>query len=484
MAKKIQNYNLMVAHSGDTTGFVDTVKRAVAQFCSEYNKYNVHSVSFEVKDFNDATFAEYSQDATQSIVFEQFAGRANIVIALVGEYLGKGLEAELNSFEKEKKQTFVYLYDGGFRAYSHWGTYEEDVVKKTKHVKEVIGKFKDKGFAKIFVTDEELVKHIINDLGRFIQHRQRIKYELQDKSYARFAFDEVDRYRKDIPCLEDDVVNNQKGSLTLERALGWIKEHATTNIQELMRLLRTMLADEFNLDYSDITVSFVWGYHIPQKIENETIIRIDPRNVISLNHSGTPAKLLDLLNQPDSLLKHMILSGASYKWYQYKSYACRKGRYWWPSYEQNEKDACRRQYMQEKKAGSVVPCCDKCTEKANFESDFEDSEAKKGRQYGGSIFCYRIVLNGDASKTNNYASGYLMVSTYHKPFTNTEHDSIRDEVSDSIKNMIDYRIKPQLLVELSQLYIAHLYSGGTEMLEHDDLWEGIEEEIRKRNQKE
>ncbi len=513
MAKRIQNYNLMIAHSGDTTEFVDIIKMAVDRFCSEHNKYNNNAISFDVRDFNDATFATYSQAKTQDVVFEQFAGHADIVIALIGRKLGEGLRAELESFISEDKQIFLYLYDGGFRVYSRWETYEEDVKRDASNAGDIIKKTKDKGYTKIFVTKEELTKYIVDDLARFIVHRRKIRFELLDKSYARFAYDEVDRYRKEILSLErivtkgiaedssKDIADDSSKDIaegaskgiaedaSKGRMIEWIKEHSLTNILELMRLLRSMLAEEYDLDYTDITVSFVWGYHNPKKSSNEKLIRLSSRNIISLNHSGTPAKLIELLERPESLLRYMLKTSVSYKWYQYKSYACQKDRYWWPNYEISEKTRC-----QEWHSGDCQnPTCERCKkridssiandnknektpEKNNKESG-DTPEKNIDKQFGGSIFCYRIVLNGDAASTNNYVLGYIMVSTYQKPFTNTVHDSIREEVKESIKNMVNYRIKPQLLVELSQLYIAYLYSGCKDEGENEDYvnaWKKIE----------
>lgn len=479
MAKKVQSYNLMVAHSSDTSEFVDAVKADVAKFCIEYNKYNVKSVVFEVQDFNDATFAQFSKKDTQDVVFEQFAGRTDIVIALVGNRMGPGLRTELESFLRENKQTFVYLYDGGFRIYSRWNeepNFKETILNDVDETMKLVREFYNKGYAKIFVSKGELAMHIIEDLGRFIQHRQRIKYELLDKSYSRFAYDEVDRYRSEIPAIEEAFCNEYFSSHKNENEIiiRWMQEHSKTNILELMRLLRSMLADEFDLDYSDITVSFVWGYHNPSNKE-ERLIRINSQNVISLNHSGTPAKLEDLLKNKSSLLRYMIVSGMVFKWYQYKSFACSKGRYWWPNYENSEKNKCMAMYGDNNnKRATSENCCRNCSNQCGTE---KKEEKASEHQFGGSIFCYRIVLNGDAAKTNNYASGYIMVSTYFKPFTNTEHPDIRNEVRDSIKNMVDYRIKPQLLVELAQLYTAYLYSGNKEIPdEYEETWEEIEKD--------
>lgn len=482
MAKRIQSYNLMIAHSSDTTEFVDVIKTAVNGFCNEHNKYNINAVSFDVRDFNDATFATYSQAKTQDVVFEQFAGHADIVIALIGRKLGDGLRAELESFIRENKQTFLYLYDGGFRVYSRWETYEKDISQDTNKVDEIIEKTKDKGYVKIFVTKEQLITYIVDDLARFIIHRRKIKFELLDKSYARFAYDEVDRYRKEILSLERTDLTSSTDDVSKGRMIEWIKEHSLTNILELMRLLRSMLAEEYDLDYTDITVSFVWGYHNPKKVNEEKLIRLNPRNVISLNHSGTPAKLIELLKNPDSLLRYMIETSVSYKWYQYKSYACQKGRYWWPNYEISEKTKCKA-YHSGNCPQPIGESCSKCIDSliVNDNKNEETPKENNDQQFGGSIFCYRIVLNGDSASTNNYALGYVMVSTYQKPFTNTVHDSIRDVVKESIKNMVNYRIKPQLLVELSQLYIAHLYSGCKDEVEdkrYDDTWQEIENKMQ------
>ena len=109
MATKINGYTLMVAHSSDTSDFIGVVKTAAAHFCNEVNKYNQSQIQIEVKDFNDAVFSTASVDETQDVVFEQFAGHPDIVIALIGEHLGEGLKKELESFAKEGKQTSLYL---------------------------------------------------------------------------------------------------------------------------------------------------------------------------------------------------------------------------------------------------------------------------------------------------------------------------------------------------------------------------------------
>lgn len=461
----------MVAHSSDTIEFVDVVKDAVALFCNEYNKYNQKSILLEVKDFNDAVFSIASNDETQEVVFEQFAARPDIVIVLVGERLGDGLKKELESFTKENKQVFLYLYDGGFRVYKEWHSYEERLKKFKEDMDEVYQKFHNKGFAKIFANREELISHIMNDLGRYIKHRHKVRYELADKSYNRFAFDEVDRYRKEIHTL----INEVKEARTMARAAEWIEDHSKTNILELLRMLRSLLAEEYDLDIDDITVSFVWGYHNPEK-ENEIVIWLDPQNVISLNHSGTPAKLSELIQHQNSLLRYMIVNGITYKWYQYKSYACMKGRYWWPETEKSEKDKCMRRHssaVEQAKERMCFGCKNSDKNRTNSNED----------QFGGSIFCYKIALNGDGAKTNNYVLSYIMVSTYRKPFTNTTHGVIRDEVEQRIKNMIDYRIKPQLLVELSQLYIAYLYkkphiSDAPANNDYQNAYKSIEKEIQ------
>lgn len=488
MGKKVQSYNLMIAHSADTTEFVDVVKTGVTKFCNEYNSYNINAISFDVKDFNDATFATYSQADTQDIVFEQFAGHADIVIALIGARIGKGLQKELESFIKEKKQTFVYLYDGGFRAYNHWDTYRTDIAKEVKNVTKVIGQMKDNGYSKIFVAKEELITHIINDLRRFFAYRQRTKFELLDKSYARFAYDEVDRYRKEISSLICNFISRDTVDTadSKTRMIKWIEEHSQTNILELMRLLRSMLAREFDLDYTTMAITFVWGYHNPKKSDNEKLIKLNAHNVISLNHSGSPAKLIELLKHPTSLLRYMIESDVSYKWYQYKSYACAKGRYWWTRYEASEKKKCINYHHNYKMLPPNSPC-PKCAIIKNTSEDEQTKTANTDQQFGGSIFCYRVTLNGDGIDTNNYALGYIMVATNQKPFTNTVHDSIRDKVKETIKNMVTYRIKPQLLVELSQLYIAYLYGGCDDEVKGDDedeynaIWQEIENRMQSDN---
>ena len=446
MANIINGYTLMVAHSSDTSGFVGVAKTATAHFCNEFNKYNQSRIQIEVKDFNDAVFSTASEDETQEVVFEQFAGHPDIVIALIGERLGEGLKKELESFAKEGKQTFLYLYDGGFRVYKEWHTYEERLKSFKSDMDEIYKRIHNRGFAKIFANKDELTSHIVDDLGRYIKHRHRVKYELADKSYARFAFDEVDRYRKEISSLIADPKTKD-----LKQAIAWINDHSRSNILELMRTLRTLLSEEYCLDMEDITISFAWGYHDP-KNENEKVIRLDQECIISLNHSGTPAKLNELLRNPNSLLRYMIVNGVGYKWYQYKSYACMKGRYWWPDAEKSEMEKCMSKHGVIDLNATIRRTCKVCKNK-----DLNQTDSKED-QFGGSIFCYRIALNGDGAKTNNYVLSYIMVSTYRKPFTNTTHGMIRNEVEQRIKSMIDYRIRPQLLVELSQLYISYLYN--------------------------
>lgn len=446
MATKINSYSVMVAHSSDTTEFVGIVKTAVTQFCNEFNKYNQSQIQIEVKDFNDAVFSTASGDETQEVVFEQFAARPDIVVALIGERLGEGLKKELESFAKEGKQTFLYLYDGGFRVYKEWHSYEERLKKFKSDMDEIYNRIHNRGFTKIFANKEELTTHVVDDLGRYIKHRHRVKYELADKSYSRFAFDEVDRYRKEISSLIADPKTKD-----LKQAMAWINDHSRSNILELMRTLRTLLSEEYCLDMEDITISFAWGYHNPKK-ENEIVIHLDQECIISLNHSGTPAKLIELLSHHNSLLRYMIVNGVGYKWYQYKSYACMKGRYWWPEAEKSEMEKCMRKHGVLDMNAAVTRTCKVCKNKDQNQTDCKED------QFGGSIFCYRIALNGDGANTNNYVLSYIMVSTYRKPFTNTTHGIIRDEVEQRIKSMIDYRIKPQLLVELSQLYISYLYN--------------------------
>lgn len=479
MASKINCYTLMVAHSSDTTDYVSIVKLAVTRFCNEFNKYNQSQIQIEVKDFSDAVFSTASEDETQEVVFEQFAARPDIVIALVGERLGDGLKKELESFARENKQTFLYLYDGGFRVYKEWHSYEERLKKFKNDMDEIYGKIHNKGLAKIFANQDELTAHVIDDLGRYFKHRHRVKYELADKTYSNFAFDEVDRYRKEILTLL-----NSNHEPNLKKATTWIKDHSRSNILELMRLLRSMLAEEYSLDLEDITVSFVWGYHKPEKSDEkkEVVIKLDQECVISLNHSGTPAKLIELLKNPNSLLRYMIVNGVGYKWYQYKSYACMQGRYWWPDAEKSEMEKCMRKHGIPNNNTPRERTCKVCYNKD------QNQTVSKEEQFGGSIFCYRIALNGDGSKTNNYVLSYIMVSTYRKPFTNTTHGVIRDEVEQSIKNMIDYRIKPQLLVELSQLYISYLYDSTSsheeytqeDVHDYEQAYRDIEREIEVR----
>jgi len=260
MATKINSYSVMVAHSSDTTEFVGIVKTAVTQFCNEFNKYNQSQIQIEVKDFNDAVFSTASGDETQEVVFEQFAARPDIVVALIGERLGEGLKKELESFAKEGKQTFLYLYDGGFRVYKEWHSYEERLKKFKSDMDEIYNRIHNRGFTKIFANKEELTTHVVDDLGRYIKHRHRVKYELADKSYSRFAFDEVDRYRKEISSLIADPKTKD-----LKQAMAWINDHSRSNILELMRTLRTLLSEEYCLDMEDITISFAWGYHNPKR---------------------------------------------------------------------------------------------------------------------------------------------------------------------------------------------------------------------------
>ncbi len=448
MAQKIVCYNLMIAHSNDTSELVPTVKRAVNEFCELFRKFNFVPIDFDVHDFSDSVYSTHKQQNTQSIVFEQFAGRTDMAIALIGERIGSGLKEELEAFMKEKKQVFVYLYDKGLSVYNSLGNAKQSI----EEIMGVVTQFNNTGYAKIFSTKEELANYIIDDIALFLKHRRRTKYELSDITYSSFAYDEVDRYRNEIiNAMKAHRKNTQQDeSDDCNALLHLMVRHSHTNITELLRLFREIIADEYDLDYTDITVSFVWGYHDWTK-DSETLILPNSKNVVSLNHSGTPAKLPQLLKQERSLLRYVILQGYNYKWYQYKSFACSKKRYWWPDNEVSVRAQCRKKFT-----------CESCNDDG------------KDRCYGGSIFCYKIVLNGDAAKTNNFAVGYIMVSTYKKPITNTVHDAIRDEVKQSIKHLIDYRVKPQLLVELAQLYLAQVFSGKPQVEENADCVTGGE----------
>ena len=520
MAKKLHSYNMIVAHSADTNDFVKNVKVAVDEFCKTYTKYNTLPLAFEVQDFNDAMYSTAEEKDTQEIVFEQFAGGAEIAIVLIGNYIGESLKKEIESFRKEKKQTFLYMYDGKLSVYRDFGKALDSLNK----VKEIVDSFENRGFFKVFGTEEELERHIKDDLIRFIHHRQSVKFDLTDKSYQNFAFDEIDRYRVEIKSLVNRLINNKDGKEESgEQKNEWdcfdtcmiarLERHCRTNILELLRVLRRTLSDDYDIEMTDITVSFVWGYHNVNENENvkenenakekEVVIIPSPENIITLNHSGTPAKLVQLLEAPNCLLRRMLIEGKIFEWYQYKSEACSKNRYWWPDYESEEKEQCMKAHGFSNclKTTQLCSCCktngdasqqpnenkeganqtkeeksntgfkdDKI--KGSFECLVEDKRVRgnfecisndirienkeNNDKFGGSIFCYRIVLNGDASSTNNYAVGYIMVSTYKKQFTNSTHDYIVRMVKDSIKATIDHRIKPQLLVELAQLYILNL----------------------------
>ena len=319
MAKYVIKYNLMVAHSGDTAGFVDVVKEAVDLFCKEYSKYNDNDILFDVKDYNDATFSSYSEEETQSIVFEQFAGHADIVVALIGKRIGDGLRKELHAAKEEHKQTFVYLHNAGI-PYDVFSPNKGQLEKEIQNALDIAKEFYNIGYAKPFVGNSQLIEHVMNDLGRFLQFRLYSTYELKDQSYRDYSLLDVDRYRKEIgitvsqtkkqQCSGDADPNKQ-----LEAVISRIEDHSKANIIDLMRLFRKMISDRYGLEYTDITVSFVWGYHDP--INNEKIII--PSEVIVLNHAGAPAKLIDLLRVPHSLLRFMLVTGANYEWYQHKS---------------------------------------------------------------------------------------------------------------------------------------------------------------------
>lgn len=438
-------YNLMVAHSGDTSKYVNTVKDAVRFFCAEYEKYNENGVDFDVKDYNDATFSTYSEKTTQTIVFEQFAGHADLIIALIGKRIGDGLREELSAAKKEKKQVFVYLDSSGivydvFNPDGDNAKLEQDV----KNAREIAKEFANTGYANPFFDETQLKKHIVNDLARFLKHRRSIDYELKDKTYREFTLKEVDRYRDEIGSVIKPLKDSNETSSTRTNVSSSVINHSKANIVEMLRLLRNMIAKEFNfLDYTDITVTFTWGYHEPRDSDERLIIPSE-ENVILLNHSGSSVKINDLVKEATSLLHYMLVSGIDYKFYQHKSFAYEKGHYYWSSNEVRDK----------KKA-----------------------EKTSNKEYGGSIFCYRIPLNGDGTTTNNYAVGFIMVSTGEQPITNTTHDEIRDQVKQSIKHMIDYRIKPQLLVEMAILYLSHLKHDITNTnYEKSELQKKIEED--------
>lgn len=429
MPKNVVSYNLMVAHSGDTSEFVSIVKEAANIFCKEYSKYNENEVFFDVKDYNDATYSTYSDKGTQTVVFEQFAGYADLMIALIGKRIGNGLRDELKASKIENKQTFVYLYNAGI-PYDIFNPMGENskIAQDVQNVIEIANEFANIGFAKTFSGKEQLIQNIFDDLGRFLKHRRSVNYELKDPSYRKFALNEVERYRKEIALLIEERKQLTQRPISTS-LLDRIEEHARTNISELMHLLKEMISDKYQLDITDITVSFVWGYHDPDDHE-EAVIIPSQDNVIVLNHAGAPAKLVELLKTPDSLLRHMLVTGANYKWYQHKSYAYQRGHYYWSINEYRDK------------------------KRALSEQKLENTEAQE--EWGGSIFCYRILLNGDGSSTSSYTVGFVMASTYERPFTNTTHDEIREQVKQTIGHMIDFRIKPQLLVEMAQLYLAYL----------------------------
>lgn len=215
MGKNIQNYSLMIAHSADTTEFVDVVNAGVSKFCSEHNKHNINAISIDVKDFNDAIFPTYSPKDTQDIVFDQFAGHPDIIIALIGARIGGGLKKELDSFLAENKQTFIYLYDGCFKVYSHWDMDDKGISDKLGEILEIRNKRKDVGYSKVFVKKEELITYIIDDLARFLMYRQKTKFELADKSYSMFAREEVDRYRNKIRSIIS-LITKENGTVLSE----------------------------------------------------------------------------------------------------------------------------------------------------------------------------------------------------------------------------------------------------------------------------
>lgn len=441
-------YNLMVAHSGDTSEYVDVVKEAVKQFCAEYEKYNENGIDFDVKDYNDATYSTYSEQSTQTIVFEQFAGHANLIIALIGKRIGDGLREELSAAKREKKQVFVYLDNTGilydvFNPDGRDSKLEQDV----KNVRAIAKEFANTGFAKPFADEVQLKKHIIDDLGRFLKHRRRIDYELKDQTYREFTLKEVDRYRNVIDSTIKRINDNEPLPLASNYANNSAIDHAKANIVEMMRLLRNLIAKEYNFrDYTDITVTFTWGYHNPKNPKEKIIIPTEP-NVILLNHSGSSVKINKLVKESTSLLHYMLVTGIDYKFYQHKAFAFSKNRYYWSPNE-----------VQDKK----------------------NAQKSDNNEYGGSIFCYRIPLNGDGTTTNNYAVGFIMVSTNEQPITNTTHEDIRDQVKRSIKHMIDFRIKPQLLVEMAKLYILHLENSVINS-EETEIEKSIREEYEQNN---
>ncbi len=452
MPKSVIRYNLMVAHSGDTSEYVSTVKEAIRLFCINYEKYNENGISFDVQDYNDATFSTYSEKRTQTIVFEQFAGHADLIIALIGKRIGDGLREELTAAKKERKQTFIYLDSTGlmydvFNPDEDHSKLEQDV----NNIRSIAQEFSNTGYAKPFANTEQLKEHIINDLSSFLRFRRSVNYELKDLSYREFSLKEVDRYREEIA----EVILTRKKGITINSVDdNRVISHSKANINEMMRLLREMISEKYNIDHTDVTVTFTWGYHNPDN-EHEQIILPSQDNIVLLNHYGSCAKIKELLCEPTSLLRFMLVSGASYKWYQYKSFAYKKGRYYWSSNEVHDK---------------------------KMSKTLNDGEA-----CGGSIFCYRIGLNGDGTTTNNYVVGFIMVSTGEHPITNTTHEDNREQVKQTIKHMIDFRIKPQLLVEMAVLYLSHLKQDFQSNNDVDDelknAIEAIQEDYKKYQEK-
>lgn len=430
MSKSLREYKIMIAHSGDTAEFVSVVKEATKLFQEDFKNYNNdEELRFEVKDYNDEVFSTYDKRATQTVVFEQFAGHSDMLIALIGKRMGDGLKQELLAAEQEGKQTFVYLYNKALPYDVFDSKTRKHIRSETKNIQAIARKFFNIGYAKVFYDSKQLTECVKSDIGRFLRYKKNYDYELSDPSYIVFSFDEVDRYRNEIakvvPTINSTSIPTDASALSeyyqnkISSQIKRDREHARASINELLRLLRSLISKRFRIEESDISATFAWGYHEPGDGNESVII---PTESIGLNHSGEPAKLKELLERK-SLLRFMLTTGASFEWYQYKSDAYKDNRYYWSRYEYDEK----------KKTSDRIK-----------------------KNLGGSIFCYRIGLNGDGAETNNYAVGFVMVSTHETPITNTIHDSIRNQTERTIKHMLEMRIKPQLLVEMSQLYLAYL----------------------------
>lgn len=167
MPRQTTTYDILFSCPGDVVSHINMVRKAIDSFNETTGME--HQVTFMLRHWSISSYTE-SGKSGQASINDQFIKKCDAAIAVFGDKFGtpteewrSGTEEEIEIFLNEKKQVFMYFYEGGKSKDA-----DPDELKKVREFKK---KYSPRGVHASYQNEDQLTSIVKDHLDKWFLHK-------------------------------------------------------------------------------------------------------------------------------------------------------------------------------------------------------------------------------------------------------------------------------------------------------------------------